>query len=155
MNVIRKFMRVTLDLSQKLGIIVDMDTLQTPPSLDSLPHFLRKNRWLFLLCAGVLTFFFSYHPISPLAPLAGLVVSAAFFGLIWFHGSQRKGSLAAFLSRWINGMEHGAACLYCPPEKPRSLRWLTIAAALQVPSNVLRIAFSQPKNAQAPNIFAA
>ncbi|MDA8375656.1 MAG: hypothetical protein M0Z50_01020 [Planctomycetia bacterium] len=87
------------------------------------------------------------HPCTPLGLLVALtILFAGGLGLILQWASW----LDAFLDRWINSLLHGANVLYVSPERPRSLRWF-FQISLSIPAESLKITYSQPKNAQAPN----
>ena len=155
MNHIMKSVLITLDTAVKPLIIGCMDIKHTP-SIWSLSQFLGESQALLLASLGAVLLMVVLHPYHPCPPL-GLQVGVAvlltsLMGFAWL-GAHRTG-LSAFLNKWVQSMEHGAACLLSPHTKPRSLRrFLTFIFC--IPSKSLKLAFSQPKLPQAPNQNAA
>uniref|UniRef100_E6Q8X0 Uncharacterized protein n=1 Tax=mine drainage metagenome TaxID=410659 RepID=E6Q8X0_9ZZZZ len=130
--------------------------METQPatSIFTQAAFLRQLPPVLVGSGATLLLLFIFHPGHRAAPLGLLVALTILVGAAMGLILQAACWLDAFLDKWVRAMLHGAACLYSPQEKPRSLRWL-IVFSLQIPSKALKIAFSQPISAQAPNIFAA
>lgn len=153
MNHIMKSMQITLDSVLNPPIIGGMDK-QPHISIFTQAASLRQLLPVLAGSGVALLLLLILHPGHAPAPLGLLVALAIFLGVGIGLIPQVAGWLDSFLGGWIRALLHGAACLYSPRQKPRSLRWL-IVFSLQIPSKALKIAFSKPISAQAPNIFAA